>query len=340
MPNTKISSCLIDNWSLIHAARLIEENMNAIRMKFSSKVVREISDAISSGDISVSERIEYALEDTILDFHVFFGALSNLINAIVLFDEVYYPINKYERLWKDGYPEFASILSGIVRGVELDPLLRKAISDQNNDDTLGINTYKLIADYLGCDMLLNPIRSENLFKWFDDEEISYSNRTFNVLQRLDENITQIINSTKDKQLIKELSKGFRFPSVMAASIANNKKEITQKRDILECALNFRNRSKTKSFRTILRRTVEDKKPNIIYLKLLREATLISSELTHNKFYDWGSEFTFVFFPVPQPSLPLKQLLSIIPDYRLFLRTLTECRIESNRFRAGLDKIKW
>lgn len=168
-------SCIIDNWSLFLVSEFIKE-----KLYYAEQINKSISIGLEQEHISdISKR---------------FGALSNVINGIIFYDNIFYLENGSESTWKN-YP---------MANLELNNILSKRKPPENLLQKYNTNIpsneaqfYMLTAELIGCDLLVSPYRSDIMLKSTD---LTIPSVTNNLIKEMDEKIVELFSDEKDLKL--------------------------------------------------------------------------------------------------------------------------------------------
>jgi len=93
---TTPTSVLLDNWSLECAATFVDLGLPEIRAQVTADHLEAMSAAVERGDLTLQD----GHHETLSEVPVYLGALSNLINALILYDDVNFIESGFHRSWQ------------------------------------------------------------------------------------------------------------------------------------------------------------------------------------------------------------------------------------------------
>lgn len=170
----KPKRCIIDNWSLEHAAVLVEDSY----------------DLTQSNKDSLVKNL---------------GGLSNFINAILLYEDSYFMMNGFEKDWKR-FSWFDKNTSAFIKGVQLDELIINWTDKAAYEDK-GIGNYLLTSEYFQSDLLVCPERSEI------DVSNTLDSAFAETLKEIDKKILRERDESAFSNIRIGLDRNFKLPSL-------------------------------------------------------------------------------------------------------------------------------
>ena len=309
--------CLIDNWSIENAAILLYGGAS------------EAWQRVKNGGIYIIPDYEIKKSDLInlfQDIDLYLGAFSNLVSALILFDEVVYLKNGYEIGWMmdRGFSEqFTKIAVG-----EKPPSAKNYDSKQNNNlsrDHKGTGYYCHTSKLLDAYPILSPARSDVIMKKANHNSLNYADFAFDLLNFLDINLKKCIESSDSKLLRFRFDPEFSLPALTHFVLS----ESSSRKDILNVALQIRDTAEVRDFRKVLSETALDYENALKYIKILKEA----KSTIDNVFFSNSSQDTvgsvginLLFLNI---SFNIKKRLFKQERYALFLKDIARRRLENN-----------
>lgn len=128
----KTERCVIDNWSLEHAAILLDVNSDITAQK-------------------------------VVSFEKNLGGLSNFIHSLLLYKDRYFILNGFEKDWKK-FSWFEARIKSAINGITLDELGIDWESSASYADK-GIRNYLLTSKYFESDLIVAPERSDPILSF-------------------------------------------------------------------------------------------------------------------------------------------------------------------------------
>ena len=326
---SKPSTCLIDNWSLECAAVLLEEGVESIKQE----ILKEYLDAVTESTLFGVD-LASNIEKTAYSTDVYFGSLANLLTALVLFDEVLFINNGFEASWQR-FPNFANQLINILHGTEWsDPSTKELEREFGKSIDPGLAYYCYLAKVINTDVLLNPLRAQNILEAVKDEKLSYGQFAFDLLNTLDVALQEKILSFSSQILQRGIVPNLTIPAIasLVYSIAPSKDKI------LETVIELRNSSGARDLRKTLQKCVGDLRASTNYPALVEDA-LEAVNKAIKKMGGFDSEetlgsagFNLFFFSyaydIPKP----------VESYVLFMRDVAKCRLELSGARLNIKRL--
>lgn len=201
---SKTEKCVIDNWSLEHAAILLDIN----------------------SDITAQKEISY--ENNL-------GGLSNFIQSLLLYKDRYFILNGFEKDWRK-FSWFESRIKSTINGISLDEMGIDWESSASYADK-GIRNYLSTSEYFESDLIVAPERADSILSL--DLPSLLGKPFLELLQGIDGKIIQ----ERDKVLFTNLKVGlhnnFIVPSLTQYVLA----EATNRDDLLQVILQLRESKK-------------------------------------------------------------------------------------------------
>lgn len=322
------NTCLIDNWSLECSALLIENGIDA-NLHF-----EEVIDEYSYPDC-ISGYVEiYPIRDRNTRSIVFLGALANVLNSIILFDNLAFAKTGSESNWIN-ITNFSHKITDVIKGYSLPSKggqLIEAILRTHPHP--GIFYYCYLAKVLNADILLNPLRSNLLLHEYTKESLSYGDFVFDVFNVMDKAIRERVTNICSDILKMGVIPNFELPAVanLVLSQANRKNEI------LDVAMDIRNSRNAKDLRKELNAILLDIKSSSKYSYILEgahEAVIsamqkIKSPMMNQDNLNVGLS---AFFVSVSQDLQLKA-----PRFMFFLRDVAKCRLELFGLKRHLKRL--
>jgi hypothetical protein len=290
--------CVIDNWSLEDTAYLLERD----------------------------SREEYKTTESFVNA---LGNLSNFINAILLYDEIFFLDNGYQDKWQSF--EWFSQNALLYLRPQVDPGMTEKehllVHLIRNGD-LGAGKYLQLSAALDADLLISTRRAELLT---DKGTLQLNNQVQNLLLEID-------------ALVKNDSEKIRIPS-LKAGVASN---------FLLPSLTQYVMSESSSFEDLLKVVMEIKNSGVIYQlkEKIQEASsnirnynmfqtklqdLVKQELGHkiSTGSSWAVKLNVLFLTITKTIRP-EDIKS--KSYYTFLKNITACRGEANGLGNHIERI--
>lgn len=311
------SCCLVDNWSLECAASLLEEGIEQIRRDIMTDYLNDISQSMLAGVSVTPENYRTYVNDD----SIFFGALSNILNAIVLFDDVIYVRNGFEFAWQR-FSTFYSETNDVLKGVDYSKLDKSATVKDYNSSNFGVPFYCYLAKAFGCDLLVNPLRAEQLIKEAMTKNITYGELAFDLLESLDKSLKEKTDDLKSRVLTQNIIKNLSLPSLTNLVLS----EAATSSEILTVARQMKHSSKVVDFRNTLKECLHDLKASTNYSTMLNNAASAIesaiSKVQHKKEVgSIGINILFISLSYNINKWFQKE------NYTIFLRDIAKCRLE-------------
>ena len=234
----KASSCIVDNWSLECAALVLEDGLRSIQAGKMFFHLRVLGDHIAAG-IAREEGLPHHVTD--LDTpSVYFGAPSNVLNALVLFDSLGFADNGFDSAWRQ-YTEFAAKMSPLLHALAPPQDERCAY---NGDLALGgARFYLEMARTHGADILLNPVRSGLMGKALNIGSFSYREYVEDLLSAVDNEVKTKLTESPSEILRMGAIPNLSLPPVFHMVLSN----ASSRTDVLDVAIQMRElRTRSKS----------------------------------------------------------------------------------------------
>jgi hypothetical protein len=175
-PQHKPKKCIIDNWSLEHAAVLLESS-NDLGQKSNKSIINNL------------------------------GGLSNFINSILLYENSFFIMNGFEQDWKR-FNWFERNTRAFLKGAELDELVINWTSASSYRDK-GIRNYLLTSTYFESDLLVCPERSG--ITRINSKQLDST--FFEVLREIDKKILHEKDNSAFSKIKIGIDANFRVPSM-------------------------------------------------------------------------------------------------------------------------------
>lgn len=309
--------CLIDNWSIENAATLLTGGAS------------EAWQRVKNGGIFIVPDFEFEKSELINllhDIDLYLGAFSNLVSAIILFDEIVYLKNGYEIGWMTGR-NFSEQFTKIAVG-ENPPSVIRNDSKQKNDiseNDKGLGYYCHTSKLLNAYPILSPARSDVIMKKANHKSLNYADFAFDVLSFIDINLKKCIESSDSKLLKFQFDSDFTLPALTHLVLS----ESSSRKDILEVAFQVRETPEARDFRKVLRETALDYENPLKYIKVLKDA----KNAIDNIFFNSSSQeavgsvgINLLFLSI---SFNIEKKLFKRERYTLFLKDIVRRRLETN-----------
>lgn len=176
MENTK---CLIDNWSLEYAARLLDCTDDVFKLN--------------------DEKFKNAI-----------GGLSNYINSLLLYSSVNYPQNGFEGSWLE-YDWFAKNTKVFITPLDTELMSIDWHNDESYNDN-GIQNYLITSQFHKCDLYISPERSTIINSGkYNLQKLSC--KLSLTLKNIDERINSIKSETWYNDINIGVTDNFMLPSL-------------------------------------------------------------------------------------------------------------------------------
>jgi hypothetical protein len=200
----KTEKCVIDNWSLEHAAILLDVN----------------------SDITAQKEISY--ENNL-------GGLSNFIQSLLLYKDRYFILNGFEKDWRK-FSWFDSRIKSTIKGIALDEMGIDWESSASYADK-GIRNYLSTSEYFESDLIVAPERADSILSL---DLRSIMGRPFlELLREIDGKIIQ----EKDRVIFTDLKVGIQNNFIIPSLTQYVLSEATNRDDLLQVILQLRESKK-------------------------------------------------------------------------------------------------
>ncbi|WP_282088643.1 hypothetical protein [Aquimarina algiphila] len=258
------NSALIDNWSLESSGALLD---------FNQKKLVSIDNASDEEFVSS------------------FGALTNLINAIVFYDDIRFIDNGFQETWLR-FNSFSQKISSLMKPY-IQSNSEKLIEQTSGNK--GADYYVYLSKQLNSDVYLSPERSSIIIRNLNKDNISISKRAIDLLNMSDQRIkNEALNLSSD--IVKTgICKNFILPSILHYVMA----ESTTKDDLLDVAIQMRNSKEIEAFKKIIKESFVGKEINSIKLENeIKEAIDVQlGKISKDRSKDWQITFTLFFISI-------------------------------------------
>lgn len=201
---SKTEKCVIDNWSLEHAAILLDIN----------------------SDITAQKEISY--ENNL-------GGLSNFIQSLLLYKDRYFILNGFEKDWRK-FSWFESRIKSTINGISLDEMGIDWESQASYADK-GIRNYLSTSEYFESDLIVAPERADSILSL--DLPSLLGKPFLELLQGIDGKIIQ----ERDKVLFTNLKVGLHNNFIVPSLTQYVLTEATNKDDLLQVILQLKESKK-------------------------------------------------------------------------------------------------
>lgn len=195
---------LIDNWSLQHAAIVLDNSFDL-----------------------------YRLDNT--GFTNAIGGLSNYINSLLLYEETNYPENGFEEAW-NGYDWFSKNTCAYIKPLNTDLTAIDWHAEKSYEDN-GIENYLITSNYFNRDLFISPERAEVVNIKLSDF-LSENNLT-TTLKKIDEEINNHRASSWYDEINIGIENNFQLPSLTHYVL----KEATSADDLLTVIMQLKSSKK-------------------------------------------------------------------------------------------------
>jgi len=309
---------LLDNWSIETAAHLIESGLRSILQASAPSHVHEAEDLIIANSLTESG------EARLTDREIAIGALSNLVTALVLFDEISYLENGWESGWQQ-FTDYAGTLAS-----DLTPIKCSSegpdVQFERDMLTGGISYYCNMAQYHQTDLLLNPLRSENLLSQLPAARQTHGSCAVDLLKELDASVKRVLQSTPSILSGLTALPDFTIPSITSLVL----KRAKSRAHILEEALRLRSDPGVRDLRKAISELAHGQHATTAYLHLVDDARdaveFLAYPSKRRKKQKLSVGLSWLIVGV---SFGVDQLERPRNRYALFLRDLASCRLEQN-----------
>ncbi len=292
MSNPK--KCIIDNWSLEHAGVLLE----------------------SSSDLGQSNN-DLLIKNL--------GGLSNFINAILLYEDSFFPINGFEKDWKR-FNWFDTNTSAFIQGVQLDELIINWISPASYEDK-GVGNYLLTSRYFESDLLICPERSEEITIQTERPDSAF----VETLKEIDKKILHQGNNSTFSNIKAGIDRNFQFPSLTQYVLS----EASRREDLLTVIMQLKADGK-------IRRIIDEIEEKTSTTKGAGKFENDIEQLVKKAFgrkidsdNSWSLSVSALFLSV---SKPINLDFFRRKEYLVFLKDLITCRSEAYRIEKDFQRI--
>lgn len=313
-----VSRCLVDNWTLELAGVLIDQGIRSLRGQRLAEYFRAVDDSMMSG---VDHTQDIMADWAELEDH--FSAVTNLVSAMLLFDNLSFSRNGFEVTWQS-LPGFSQQMGKIITGRDEPAFLlkheRQLVSDRVEP---GVLFYLALSNSLRCDLLLSPRRSEVLQRCHRSQELTYGEYASDLLATMDRQLAERIRKSGSELLATKVIPNLTIPSLATLVLS----QVTKRSEILTATMDLRNSSKLKDFRRIIAECVTNLKSGAPYARLVEsvpDTIRLALQDVGRLDPDRSSisiGFSLFFFSVG------KEVGAFVPPYLLFLRDLVCCRME-------------
>lgn len=313
-------SCIIDNWSLC----LVSELFFAKSIFSESYYSEMISKLNSFGSES----------ETINDLPVTFGALSNLINAILFYDEIFFLDNGRQLTW-DNNDLFVSKCGNLLTKTELPDSLNH--DDNSLIDQTGL--YFLTSQLLESDLFVSPYRSETMLR---SNDWSIPSVTDNLFKDIDDKILNLLTEQKDTKIKIGIESNQILPSLTQLVL----NETNTLENIFDVSQQIKESNYIKDYKNKIAELIEGKNTTKDYVKLKKaldtifESTIYKLGLKQtDKLQSFEVGFNLWIFKISnikvQPNrIPIRKN----KKHQILLKNIVKCRLEMYNSMKSLKRI--
>lgn len=309
-------SCIIDNWSLFLVSEFLKEK---------SYYAEQIEKSISFG-------LE---QERISDISKSFGALSNVINGLIFYENIYYLENGSESSWKNNPladSKFSKILSSRKPP---ENLLQKYNSNIPSNEA---KFYMLTAELTGCDLLVSPYRSDIMLK---SSELSVPSVTNDLINEIDGKISDLLLDEKDLKLKVGIESNQLLPS-LTQLVLNDCKNIN---DVFEVAAQIKESDCVKNYKSRISELLSGNDVTKNYVKLKKDFESIYDNTIFklgmrqkDKEQSFNAAFNLWIFKISNIKIPYSTKIRRNRKHLILLKNIAKCRLEMYNSQNTLKRI--
>lgn len=237
-------TCVIDNWTLFLISELFKN-----RLFFSHTITKKYKYNIGAEEPS--------------DIPKYFGALSNFINAILFYDEIYFVENGNENSWNSN-PYFTNQCKGLITPKK--PITPLTLNYKNLSSIEEVKYYIFMSELLNSDLFVAPYRSDIILQ---SNELSINNITNDMINEYDKRITDLLKEQKDNKLKIGIESNQILPS-LTQLVLNETKSVD---DIFTTTLQIKNSDYIKEYKNKINEVIEGENITKDYIKLKKDMEL-------------------------------------------------------------------
>lgn len=300
---TTEKTCIVDNWSLCLVADILSRYPI-----YSERVKRAMSFQMEMEELS--------------DLSKSFGALSNLINAIIFYDKVFFMENGRQNTWQRN-SSFASICKKFVypKKVPNELLLNYQIYSPIQE----AGFYMLTAEYLESDLFVSPYRSDEILN--SNNSLSMKSITDSLMKEMDERILKITNHQKDLRIKIGIESNLILPS-LTQFVLNESSSINT---VFDTAYQIRESDFIKKYKNKIIEIIENEDNTQNYLKIKKDIesifdnTIKKIGLAKRESFEVG--FNFWIFQINNFLKISRPIINHNKKHLILLKNIAKCRLE-------------
>jgi hypothetical protein len=318
--------CLIDNWSLSDAATLLYDDYV---IQGQGNLI-DFANPASLSLIKCSDFSNYRIA-----FPHALASLSNLIDAIIFYDEPSFIDNGFNRHSWALFPRFSNTVEQVLKKKAIPQGLRLPPELVNNN--LGLDGYLSIARYFESDVFISPLRTTLLFdQCKQDLVITLAN---DLLFTVDKAIKNRLSEIPQGPIKASIFANLTIPSLIQYII----NESNRADDILTIACQLREWEPLQELRKTVRQILDGKSVSKDYLTLGRKITetvndTIDKILGKRLYKEIPLSFDVKVFKISYLLKIADKKIMWEGKYSLFFRRLAESRLQAINISEKLEKI--
>ncbi len=258
------NTALIDNWSLESSGALLDFDQRKL---------------VLLDDVNDEEFIDS------------FGALANLLNAIVFYDEIKFLDNGYQETWLK-FKSFSNKITPLTKPYILNS--SEELIEQTSGNK-GADYYIYLSKKMNSDIYLSPERSSLILEKLTESNFSIGQRAIDLLNMSDKRVEKEVLKVSSEMIKTGICKNFTLPSILHYVMA----ESSSKNDLLDVAIQMRNSREINTFKNIIQESLVGKAINSIKLENeIKEAIDIElGKLSKDKSNDWQVTVNAIFLSI-------------------------------------------
>lgn len=310
------NSCIVDNWSLFLVSNFLRDYP-----LHSQKIIKSTAFGVEMEQLS--------------DLAKSFGALSNVLNAIIFYDRIYYLENGSEISWKN-FPYFEE-KSKKLFFPKLPPEYLLQLYNTNNPKNEA-EFYLLTAKLTGNDLFVSPYRSDIML---NSCEISFPSITESLFSDIDGKISDLIKEEKDNKLKVGIESNQIIPS-LTQLVLNESNNIT---DVFDIAIQLKESEYIKDYKNKILEIINSKNKTKNYIELKKDLETVFDnticklglkKLEKNKSFE--ASFNLWIFTISNIKINYTTKIFRNKKHLILLKNIAKCRLEMYNSLNSLNRI--